>query len=94
MSIASIVNRLNASSAFVSFNVHSWFACTAVYHVAKYNHQLVLTAVIFAALTALKEYWFDANYEIPKQTFVDSSIDWGSYLFGTVLAIVFALTGT
>lgn len=42
-------------------------------------------AVIVAA--AVKEYWFDMNFELPKQTWGGSTMDFVTYLAGIPLAL-------
>ena len=85
-----LINKLNASAWWVSFNVHSWFACVVVYHLGK-RLPIVLVTVVALLLTAWKEYYWDANFETPKQSVADSSIDWGSYCFGITLANLFTI---
>jgi hypothetical protein len=41
---------------------------------------------ILAAITAVKEYWYDATQEIPKQAFADNTLDFGMYSAGIGLA--------
>jgi len=38
------------------------------------------------ALAAIKEFWFDATYETPKQTFANNATDFGGYSLGIGLA--------
>lgn len=85
--LSNLLNKLNSSGWWVSFNVHSWLACTIVYHVGK-ALPIYAVALVFAALTAFKEYYWDAHFETPPQQLLGSSIDWGSYMFGAVLALV------
>lgn len=35
-----------------------------------------------------KEFWFDANFEIPHQTFKDNMLDFSMYLLGVLLALL------
>ncbi len=42
-----------------------------------------LPAIVVAA--ALKEFWYDARYELPKQTAFDNWLDFGFYLVGAGL---------
>jgi hypothetical protein len=41
--------------------------------------------LVLAAVTAVKEYWYDANYEIPKQTFRDNTLDFAFYQVGAAI---------
>jgi hypothetical protein len=82
------VNKLTAFIAttgtnpeFVAFMAHMWFA----YAVVKTSgHYLVALPVL--ALAAFKEFYFDARYESPKQTFRDNLTDWLGYTTGALLA--------
>ncbi len=35
----------------------------------------------------LKEFWYDATYEIPRQTFGDNMLDFSMYFLGVLLAL-------
>jgi hypothetical protein len=45
-------------------------------------------AIIGAGLAALKEFWYDANYEQPKQAFLDNLLDFSFYLGGILVAFL------
>lgn len=72
------------------------------------GYAIVLTAAFFgrqwaalgfgAALlvyAAVKEFWYDANYEIPHQTAADNWLDFSMYAVGITvgLVVVFAKLG-
>jgi hypothetical protein len=42
----------------------------------------------FAVYAAIKEYYFDARYEVPHQTFWDNTEDFLGYIIGAALACV------
>jgi hypothetical protein len=41
---------------------------------------IALPCVIVAA--AVKEYWYDATYELPRQSFADNTMDFGFFCLG------------
>jgi hypothetical protein len=45
-------------------------------------------ALIGAGLAALKEFWYDTNYEQPKQDFLANLLDFSCYLGGILLAFL------
>lgn len=45
------------------------------------------TAIIGMILAGLKEFWFDANYELPKQTFGDNLMDFSFYFLGAAIGM-------
>lgn len=42
-------------------------------------------SLAFVACAFVKEYWYDANYELPKQTFADNTTDFLAYVAGVAL---------
>ena len=46
----------------------------------------LITVGLFTAVAAVKEFWYDLVYELPKQTFGDSALDFTFYLVGLVFA--------
>lgn len=51
---------------------------------------IVLAVGVSAA--AVKEFWYDMVYELPRQTLADSAVDFAFYLLGALLGVgVFAL---
>lgn len=46
------------------------------------------TSVGLVIFAALKEYWYDATYESPKQTFKDNTEDFAGYCVGITVAWV------
>jgi multisubunit Na+/H+ antiporter MnhB subunit len=51
----------------------------------------IIAAIVFTALTAVKEFWYDANYEIPKQTNFDNILDFSMYAVGTIIGLLIVL---
>jgi hypothetical protein len=56
--------------------------------VAKYNWHFWPIAVGLLGYAALKEFWFDANYEVPHQTFANNMTDFSFYCLGIGLAML------
>ncbi len=52
-----------------------------------------LTSVLMALYALLKEFWFDATYEIPHQTFKDNMLDFSMYSVGILLALLVVQRG-
>jgi hypothetical protein len=48
----------------------------------EYTSITFITGVVAAAI---KEFWYDANYELPKQTWQDNLMDFSFYLLGGVI---------
>jgi hypothetical protein len=45
------------------------------------------TLVALVAAAAIKEFWYDLRYELPKQTLADSGMDFAFYLVGGALGL-------
>jgi hypothetical protein len=86
MSLASFIAKTGTNPYFIAFNAHCWSAYALVVTVPWH----VTAALAVAALAAVKEFWFDATYEVPKQTSLDNLTDWVGYAAGAVLAVVAA----
>jgi hypothetical protein len=43
---------------------------------------ILIVLGIGVAAASLKEFWYDMKYELPKQTWGDSFMDWGFYMLG------------
>jgi hypothetical protein len=81
MSIQSYIAKIGVNPQFIAFNAHAWFA----YSVVK-TFPFAGVAAAAAVLAALKEFWFDAKYEVPAQTFTDNLEDFAGYCAGILLA--------
>lgn len=47
--------------------------------------------VALLAYAGVKEFWYDANYEIPKQTDADNWLDFSMYAAGIVIGLTVTL---
>jgi multisubunit Na+/H+ antiporter MnhB subunit len=74
---------------------HSLAGYALMLTVAYFSNTSFLWLGIFAsALTtyaAIKEFWYDANYEIPKQTNLDNITDFSFYCVGLVVGFGVAM---
>ena len=90
MSLASWIAKLGMNPTFIAQNAHCWFA----YSVLMTAHLLFPTlafawlALPALILAAIKEFWFDATNEVPKQDFSDNATDFSGYALGVVLSAV------
>jgi hypothetical protein len=87
------INFLNGNRFFVSFQVHSWFACTLVYHLGKLI-PIVPLAFVCVALALWKEFIWDHKNEPNHNAWPEGACDFGSYFFGIALALAFHFTNT
>jgi hypothetical protein len=66
---------------------HTLFGCLFMVLAAFFGGMkaawIALPIVVVAAL--IKEFWYDATYELPKQTFADNAMDFGFYCLGAGL---------
>lgn len=64
---------------------HSLGGCLVITLVALFTGSMAVclaALVVGLALAALKEFWYDANYELPVQTPADNWMDFGFYALG------------
>ena len=50
----------------------------------------LISAALLTLYAGLKEFWYDANYELPKQTTFDNVLDFSMYCVGMTIGIVSA----
>ena len=48
----------------------------------------ILATLTGALIAAIKEFWYDANYELPKQTSFDNILDFTMYVIGGGVALL------
>jgi hypothetical protein len=48
-------------------------------------HRALIAAGLVMLYATIKEHWYDANYEEPKQTSWDNWLDWSFYLVGSII---------
>ena len=81
--ITDLISSIGTNPTFIAFNAHCWFAFAAL---VIWNNPVGFPVLLAGA--AVKEFWFDANYETPKQTFLDNFTDFTGYLVGLGLGYI------
>jgi hypothetical protein len=54
----------------------------------------LLATLAGALIAAIKEFWYDANYELPKQTSFDNILDFTMYVIGGGVALAVGYIAT
>lgn len=55
------------------------------------EHNCLIVLVVGVAAAAVKEFWYDARYELPKQSFGDNLMDFSFYCLGGFVGLGFDL---
>jgi 1,4-dihydroxy-2-naphthoate octaprenyltransferase len=87
VSLSSFIARLGVNPIWIAANAHVWFAAFAVTIGLRHVPWWLLVPVALA-LAALKEFVFDAQREVPKQTFKDNLTDFAGYVLGVGIALL------
>ena len=68
---------------------HTLGGCLAIIVAAFFWGMLAvwITLGIGIGVAAAKEFWYDMKYEIPKQTWADSGMDFGFYMLGAAVGL-------
>lgn len=80
MSLTSFIASLGTNPDFVAF----WAHAGVYFAILTFFPHLWLAGVLLA-IAGVKEFWFDATYEVPKQTFFENVTDFIGYAFGILL---------
>jgi hypothetical protein len=95
VSLSSFIARVGTNPTFIATMAHAGVAYGVIYTLGQHLHGerfgLVLGLGILAA--GLKEFWFDATYEQPHQSFEDNATDFLGYMAGLSLAAGFIAKG-
>lgn len=87
MTLSAKIARIGENPTFIAAMAHCWFAFAAVVCLAHYL-PAALVVVACLVLAAGKEFGFDLRYETtPKQTVMDSVIDFAGYSSGMLIAV-------
>jgi hypothetical protein len=88
MSLSSFIARVGTSPSWITDNAHFWFAYAVV--LTSRQAWMVLPVILLALV---KEFWFDAKFEVPKQTFADNMTDFLGYTLGSIVASLVLIYG-
>jgi hypothetical protein len=78
-----------SNTQFLAFMGHAGWAALITLAVAYLGATFAVLGWVTAAwvlAAGLKEYWYDANYEVPHQTFAMNTQDFVGYVTGLVIA--------
>lgn len=80
--ISAFIAKVGVNPIWIAANAHFWFAFSIL--MVCHGSLWAIGAVVIAA--AVKEFWFDANNEVPKQTAFDNWTDFAGYVGGALAA--------
>ena len=86
--------KLMTDSRFYGQAAHFLGGYSVILTVTLLSHSVlavIIAWLLFAALTATKEFYYDTHYEIPLQTKVGAAIDFISYQVGALLAVIISM---
>lgn len=93
--MSNVIADVGQNPVFVAFMAHAGFGYAVVlttWAAAGGLHPALVAAAAMTLAAALKEFWFDARFEMhPRQTFKDDLIDFVGYATGVVLALALAV---
>ncbi len=92
-----LTNEWMNSSIVLAQIAHVLFSYATVMTVAYFTGTSLLalgiTAAVVVAYAAVKEFWYDANFELPVQTAFDNWLDFSMFCLGLVLGFGVASIG-
>jgi hypothetical protein len=88
-----LTNKWMNDPTFLAQSAHFFGAVATVMTAAHFFGKTggLITAGVFTAAALVKEFWYDLKYEIPKQSFGDSALDFAFYGIGLVLSTAILL---
>jgi hypothetical protein len=85
------MNRWMANPDFVASCAHVLAGYAAIMTArAFWPREIPITAALFVSYAAWKEFWYDARYELPKQTWKDNLLDFSMYFLGVLIGTTVA----
>lgn len=51
----------------------------------------IILGMLWVAFASVKEFYYDTNFEIPRQTFADNLEDWIGYAAGLLVVVILAV---
>jgi hypothetical protein len=95
MKLLTFLRSVQDSPMFANIALHAWGGALLVFAIGEHfraTYQRAALVVVALAIFAAKEFWFDANYEIPPQP--AGSIrgggglqDFAGYVLGVAIAV-------
>lgn len=88
-----LTNSWMNSVNFLASMAHALFSYGTLLTVARLASIKVCFVAFLAILiyAAVKEFWYDANYELPKQTAADNWLDFSTYTLGGLIGLIVIL---
>jgi hypothetical protein len=89
-----LTNSWMTDPAFLAQSAH-FFGATSAIMASSYffgKRGAIISAIIFLVVAGFKEFWYDLVFELPKQTFGDSALDFSFYLLGVVVSVLLVMT--
>lgn len=85
-----LTNSWMTDPSYIGASAHAYGACSLVLAGYVFGGWKGVAWVLCVGIpvAALKEFWYDATYELPRQTSRDNRTDFLTYLGGAVLALV------
>lgn len=83
-------NKWMSDATFLAQSAHLFGAYAAIITVERLwgKQKSLWAAGIFIILAAVKEFWYDSNYEFPIQTNFIDTLDFISYAIGVGIALL------
>lgn len=78
--IKDMIAKVGVNPYFIAFNAHCWFAFAVMTFLPYWP-----TLFVGFVLAGVKEFYFDANFERPHQTFFDNLTDFLGYAAGLLI---------
>lgn len=90
-----LTNKWMNDPTFLAPSAHFFGAMATIMTVAHFAGKTggLIAAGLFTAAAVVKEFWYDMKYELPKQSWGDSGLDFAFYMVGVVLASGILLLG-
>lgn len=87
-------NKWMNNSTFLAQSAHFFGAYSTVMSSYVFGGKVaaIIVSGSFIAAAAIKEFFYDAKYEIPTQTTFDNVLDFSSYMVGLGVALAVVLT--
>ena len=83
------MNRWMNNPQYLAQVGHTLGACLAMVVAAMFGGMYAawIALPIIVVLALAKEFWYDATYELPRQTFADNAMDFGFFCLGAGIGL-------